>query len=230
MRAGAESALAALRLLLSAAPRAYLYCCSFSSAHSVCSSLSHTPLNVPCWAVRPLYAVALRCTLALRCRDAARAGMAHGRAMQHTTVPACTFPSPFLPLPAQFMPPVHGGDLLGNMPTRVVTDTGARRAPTTLCTQWPQRATAAGPAAERGIGLASKPPSGRPARLAQGRLHAQAAHAACKALGPPRALALAGYPLWPYRLKTLLIHAHMCHSLNVLAARRRTAASVSVAS
>jgi hypothetical protein len=31
-----------------------LYCCSFSSAHSVCSSLSHTPLNVPCWASRPL--------------------------------------------------------------------------------------------------------------------------------------------------------------------------------
>jgi hypothetical protein len=32
----------------------HLYCCSFSSAHSVCSSLSHTPLHVPCWAVRPL--------------------------------------------------------------------------------------------------------------------------------------------------------------------------------
>jgi hypothetical protein len=31
-----------------------LYCCSFSSAHSVCSLLSHTPLNVPCWARRPL--------------------------------------------------------------------------------------------------------------------------------------------------------------------------------
>jgi hypothetical protein len=31
-------------------PQAYLYRCSFSSAHSVRSSLSHTPLNVPCWA------------------------------------------------------------------------------------------------------------------------------------------------------------------------------------
>jgi hypothetical protein len=58
--ATSEAAAAELQQARSnAAPRdaivcPYLYCCSFFSAHSVCYLLSHTPLNVPCWAPGPL--------------------------------------------------------------------------------------------------------------------------------------------------------------------------------
>jgi hypothetical protein len=85
----------------------YLYCCSFSSAHSVRSSLSHTPLNVGgdpllgCAALGGVSWHPTKLSLPKTCRRPLTAKQPHSRT---SSLPQCTQPQAALHRPDRLQP------------------------------------------------------------------------------------------------------------------------------